>query len=75
MAKIKIRLDTWTAAVKLATIAHKFENETITITDGNGLRCNAKSFLGAVSATEYEDLWLESENDHWFEFKDFIAEE
>ena len=75
--KFKIRLDTNTDAVRLATIAGHpdFANERITVTDGNGLRANAKSVLGTLSAMEYNDLWLETEHDHFFVFREFIVEE
>lgn len=72
--KIKIRLDTFSDAQTLATIASKYM-ENITITDGNGMRVNAKSVLGAIYATEFSELWLESEQEHWFDFKDFLVEE
>lgn len=72
--KIKIRLDTFQEAVRLSTIASEYQ-ENITITDGNGLRATAKSLLGALSAMEYNDLWLETENDHYAAFCDFVREE
>lgn len=72
--QFRIRLETATDAARLASLAEKFTNETITITDGNGLRSNAKSLLGTLSAREYSQLWLECENDHYFDFKDFIIE-
>lgn len=70
--RVKIYLDTLSDAIKLMGIATCFPDEKITITDGNGLRANAKSLLGAASAIEYEELWLESEKDHYQAFKDFI---
>ena len=73
--KLKIRIETNTDALRLSMIAQTMPNEKITITDGNGLRARACSLLGALSAMEYEDLWLESENDHYAAFKTFIADE
>ena len=72
--RMKIRLDTFTDAQALANIANKYE-ESITIHDGNGMRVNAKSVLGNIYATEFNELWLESENDHWYDFKDFEVTE
>ena len=71
--RVKIELETLSDAIKLASIANKFTKERITITDGNGLCANAKSILGSASAIEYEELWLESEKDHYTDFKDFIV--
>lgn len=71
--KMRIVLDTYHSAVALAAIAGKL-NSQVTITDGNGLRANAKSVIGVLSAMEYNELWLESENDHWTAFKDFAIE-
>lgn len=71
--RIKIALDTYHSAVALATIAAKLDSK-ITITDGNGLRANAKSVIGVLSAMEYGELWLESDDDHYFAFKQFSME-
>ena len=71
--KMRIILDTYHSAVALATIAGKL-NSQITITDGNGLRANAKSVIGVLSAMEYNELWLESDDDHYFTFKQFSME-
>lgn len=72
--KVRIRLDTNNDAVQLALIASqpKFQNEKITITDGNGLCSNAKSVLGTLSAREFTTLWLETEKDHFYDFREFI---
>lgn len=72
--KIKIRLETNTDALRLFAIAQSMPDENITITDGNGLRARACSLLGALSAMEYEDLWLESENNHYAAFRGFVAD-
>lgn len=70
--KIKIHLDTYTDIKRLVEIATGFPDEKITVTDGNGLRANAKSYLGVISATEYSELWLETENEHYHDFRDFM---
>ena len=73
--KLKIRLDTDSDAVKLVGIASQL-NENITLTDGNGLCVSAKSLLGAVYVRfEFNEILLETENEHYFAFKDFVVEE
>ena len=73
--KIKINLDTNTDMVNLVAIATKIQDK-ITLTDNNGMIVNAKSLLGAAYAKfEFAEIWLESDHDHYFAFKDFMAEE
>ena len=73
--KLKIRLDTDSDAVKLVGIASKL-NENITLTDGSGLCVSAKSLLGTMYVRfEFNEIWLETENEHYFAFKDFVVEE
>lgn len=73
--KLKIRIDTDSDAVKLVGIASKL-NENITLTDGNGLCVSAKSLLGTMYVRfEFNEIWLETENEHYFDFKDFMVEE
>ena len=73
--KFKIRLDTDTAATRLVGLATGL-NEKVTLTDNNGLVVSAKSLLGAMYVRfEFQEIWLETENDHYFLFKDFIIEE
>lgn len=74
--KIKIRLDTDSAAINLVNIATQFEKEKITVSDNEGNIVNAKSFLGTMYARfDFNEIWLETEKEHYFEFKDFIVEE
>ena len=73
--KIKINLDTNTDIAHLVAIATKI-HDRITLTDNNGMVVNAKSLLGAAYAKfEFAEIWLESENDHYLAFKDFMTEE
>lgn len=73
--RIKINLDTDSAAVRLVDIATRL-NDNITLTDGKGSRVSAKSLLGSAYAKfEFTEIWLESEHDHYIEFRDFIVEE
>lgn len=73
--RLKIRLETDSDAVKLVDIASAL-NENITLTDGNGLCVSAKSLLGTMYVRfEFNEIWLETENEHFFDFKDFVVEE
>ena len=73
--RLKIRLDTDSDAVKLVGIASGIK-ENITLTDGNGLCVSAKSLLGTMYVRfEFNEIWLETENEHFFDFKDFMVEE
>ena len=68
----RIRIDTVKQANELAAITGKF-NGRITITDGQGLTVNAKSVLGALHAMEFNELWIESENDIYMAIEPFIV--
>lgn len=72
MGRLRIRLDTHTDAARLAKIASNLEGK-IVITDGNGLRVNAKSVMGMLYAMEFEELWLESEYDIYRNVEDFVV--
>jgi len=72
--RVKINIDTDSAAARLVGIATKL-NEKVVLTDGAHMRVSAKSLLGALYAQfDFNEIWLETENEHYFEFKDFIAE-
>lgn len=67
----RIRIDTVKQANKLAAITAGLDGK-ITITDGQGLTVNAKSVIGALHAMEFDELWLESENDIYMAIEPFI---
>lgn len=72
--RIKINLDTDSAAVRLVGLATTL-NEKVLLTDGAGMVVAAKSLLGTTYAKfEFTEIWLETENDHYMLFKDFIVE-
>jgi hypothetical protein len=72
---MKINLDTRTKALELFQIASKLQDQNIYLVNGDGtLRAHAKSIVGALYSMEFEDLWIESEQDHYFAFKDFATE-
>lgn len=73
--RFKIRIDTDSDAIRLVNAASQLK-ERIILTDGAGMVVAAKSLLGAMYAKfEFNEIWLESENDHYYIFKDFIIEE
>jgi len=72
--KTKINLETMSDALALAAITSELAG-SITITDGNGYRVNAKSVVGAIYSLEFDSLWLESENDIYSSVKQFVAAE
>ena len=73
--RMKINLDTQSAAVRLVGLATGL-SEQVVLTDGSGMRVSAKSMLGAIyAAFDFNEVWLETENDHYFLFKDFVVEE
>ena len=73
--KVKINIDTASAAARLVTLAESLE-EDVYLTDGADMRVTAKSLLFAMCVRfDFNEIWLETENDHYFIFKDFIVEE
>ena len=71
-----------TAIESRITYKNRFVNITsnlkqpITITDGNGLRVNAKSVIGVLHALEFDNLICETEknNDIYMAIKEFVIE-
>lgn len=72
MKKYKIILDTVSDVNKFVSIANEFLNSTITVTDNNGLRVNAKSLMGMLYALEFEELWCESDTEIYEKIKDYV---
>lgn len=72
MKKYKIVLDTVSDVNKFVSIANSFFNSTITVTDNNGLRVNAKSLMGMLYALEFEELWCESDTEIYEKIKDYV---
>lgn len=68
----KIRIDTIQDVNKFVNITSQLEGK-ITITDNAGLTVNAKSVLGALHAMEFEELWIESENDIYSAIEPFVV--
>lgn len=73
--KTKIRLDTQDAAARLVGLATSLSSP-VYLTDGAGIRVSAKSMLGTLYAKfDFTEIWLETEGEHYFLFKDFVVEE
>jgi len=72
MKKYKIVLDTVSDVNKFVSIVNEFLNSTITVTDNNGLRVNAKSLMGMLYALEFEELWCESDTEIYEKIKDYV---
>ncbi len=72
--RVKINLDTTSDAIKLSEITSTLEGK-ITITDGAGLKVNAKSVMGALYSLEFSELWLESDHDIYHYISNFIKVE
>ena len=72
--RVKINIDTESAAARLVGLATRAEGK-VYLTDGNNMRVSAKSMLGAIYATmDFNEVWLESDVDHYSLFKEFIVE-
>lgn len=67
--KVRIALETLTQVRQFCRIMQKIDEE-VYLTDGAGLRVNAKSFMGVAYTLEFNEIWLESEKN----FYSLIAE-
>lgn len=73
--RLKINIDTHSAAAALVALAESIK-EDVFLTDGARMRVSAKSLLGTLCAKfDFNEIWLETENDHYYLFKDFVVEE
>lgn len=73
--RAKLRIDTMSDATRFVDIVKKLP-QPITITDGAGLRVNAKSLIGVLHALEFSDILCETEddNDIYMAIKEFVIE-
>ena len=73
--RLKINLDTQSAAIRLVGLASGL-SKPVYLTDGANIRVSAKSMLGTTYARfDFTEVWLETEGDHYFLFKEFEAGE
>ena len=69
----KIHLDTGADVTRFNRLASHMSGK-VTLVSGNK-RINAKSLLGVTLAKmTWNEIWVESDNDCYFEFRDFMAE-
>ena len=45
----------------------------VVVTDGEGMRVNAKSMLGMLYAMTFVEMWCECDHDIYFLIRDFCA--
>lgn len=48
-------------------------SDVISITDANGFKVSASSFVGLLYAMEFNELWLEADGDYYMQFEKFIV--
>ena len=69
--KEKIHIDTMTDATEFVSITTKLPGQ-IVVVDNKGMRVNAKSILGMLYAMEFEELWVESDEDIYMHIVRFV---
>ena len=71
--KARIRLDTFSDVRKFVKTASRLRGR-VYVTDGHELKVNAKSLLNMIPTLKFEELWCESENDVYFQIRDFLID-
>lgn len=73
--RARLILDTVSDVTRFVEITKKLK-QPITVTDGNGLKVNAKSLMGMLYALEFTNLLCETEddNDIYMAIKEFVIE-
>ena len=69
----KIHLETENDIINFMSAIEKCDFP-IVITDGEGMRVNAKSMLGMLYAMTFSEMWCESDYNIYMYIKDFCAE-
>lgn len=74
--KVRIILDTMTDIANFVLAVHNAtgKDDKVWVTDGEGARIHAKSFLGLVATRDFKEIWCESEKDIYRAIYPFIAE-
>lgn len=75
--RVRIILDTLTDVGQFVIAVHNAtgKEDKVWVTDGDGSRINAKSFLGLSAAREFNEIWCESEKDIYRAIYPFVATE
>ena len=69
----KIILDTESAVLDFISIVSQVKCPVV-ITDGEGMRVNAKSMLGVLYAMTFSEMWCECDCDIYHLIREFCAE-
>ena len=72
--RYRIRLDTMSDVNRFVKMATKNTGK-ITLSDGENFTVSGKSLLGAMYTMEWDQVFSESENEIYYEIKDFIVDE
>lgn len=70
--KYKIVLDTVSDVTNFVKNVSIARDATVTVTDGNGLRVNAKSMIGMLYALEFDELWCESDTEIYEKIRQWV---
>ena len=72
--KNKIRLDTMGDVHKFVNIVGKVEGE-VYLSDKRNFRINGKSLLGVMYSLEFDEIWVESDEDIYSKIAEFVIAE
>ena len=70
--KYKIVLDTVSDITNFVKNVSLATEAKVTVTDGGGLRVNAKSMIGMLYALEFEELWCESDTEIYEKIRQWV---
>lgn len=70
--KYKIVLDTVSDITNFVKNVSLATEAKVTVTDGCGLRVNAKSMIGMLYALEFEELWCESDTEIYEKIRQWV---
>lgn len=70
--KYKIVLDTVSDITNFVKNVSLVTEAKVTVTDGGGLRVNAKSMIGMLYALEFEELWCESDTEIYEKIRQWV---
>lgn len=71
--KDKIRLETESDIVNFIAMVTPLQCQVV-VTDGEGMRVNAKSMLGMLYAMTFSEMWCECDQDIYMFIREFCAE-
>ena len=69
--KAKINLDTMSKINAFVSICSGLDCR-VDLVDGSGYRVSAKSLIGAIAATDWSEIFVESENDIYSHIWEFV---